>query len=257
MEEFSVNKLKNMRSVLSGAAIVSMSFFLLAGCAAKNSGQQPSSTTQKSATVVGQTQGVDTDGDGIPDPIEKTIGTNPLSADTDGDGVPDKIDKDPLFTPNLIKESSTLALPVKVKDARVQDNVNATDHLELALTNTSKIDLKNFDAYFSVTDAVTKKQEGYYVKLVGFTLEAGVTKTLHFDNKDGDLTTALAPISASVMSKIQQDNKKGDLHYNGNANGIYGTSINEVIFQGQIHAAGYAPIDFSAKKAKGTAEVKD
>lgn len=136
--------------------------------------------------------------------------------------MPDKTDKDPVFTPNLIKESSTTALPVKVKDARAEDNVNANDHLEIALTNTGKTDLKNFDTYFTVTDTVTKKQEGYYVKLDGFTLEAGATKTLHFDNK------------------------KGDLHYSGNANGIYGTTTNEAIFQGQIHAAGYAPIDFSA-----------
>ncbi|KJR49443.1 hypothetical protein UF75_0283 [Desulfosporosinus sp. I2] len=239
-----MKKLKNMRSVLLGAAIVSMSLFLLAGCAAKtpqqsgqsaatNNGQQSSSAAQNSATAVGQTTGVDTDGDGIPDSIEKTYGTNFLAADTDGDGVTDKTDKDPLFTPNLIKETSTTALPVKVKDARVEDNVNANDHLEIALTNTGKTDLKNFDTYFTVTDTVTKKQEGYYVKMNGFTLEAGATKTLHFDNK------------------------KGDLHYNGNANGIYGTSKNEVLFQGQIHATGYAPIDFSAKKSKGTAEVKD
>ena len=256
--------LKNMKSVLLGAAIVT-SLFLLSGCAGKtpqsgqgtatNNGQQPSNTAQNNA--VGQTQGTDTDGDGIPDSIEKTYGTNPLSADTDGDGVPDKTDKDPLFTPNLIKESSTTPLSVKVKDARAEDNVNATDHLEIALTNTGKNDLNNFDAYYSVTDTVTKKQEGYYVKLVGFTLEAGATKTLHFDNKGGDLTGIIAPISSSVMDKVQQDNKNGVLHYNGNANGIYGTSINEAIFQGQIHAAGYAPIDFSAKKSKGTAEVKD
>lgn len=58
-----MKKLKNMRSILSGAAIVSMSLFLLAGCAAKNNGQQPSSTTQNSSTAVGQTQGADTDGD--------------------------------------------------------------------------------------------------------------------------------------------------------------------------------------------------
>ncbi len=239
-----MKKLMSMKSVLLGAAVVSMSLFLLAGCsgktpqqagqsAATNNGQQTSSTTQNSSTAAGQTQGTDTDGDGIPDSIEKTYGTNPLAADTDGDGVPDKTDKDPVFTPNLIKESSTTALPVKVKDARAEDNVNANDHLEIALTNTGKTDLKNFDAYFTVTDTVTKKQEGYYVKLDSFTLEAGATKILHFDNK------------------------KGDLHYSGNANGIYGTSTNEVIFQGQIHAAGYAPIDFSAKKSKGTGEVKD
>lgn len=171
--------------------------------------------------------------------------------------MPDNVKKTPKFKSNPIKENSTNPLPVKVKDARVEDNVNANDHLEIALTNVGKTDLKDFDIYFTVTDTVTKAKEGYYVKLVGFTLEAGATKTLHFDNKDGDLSGVLAPLSSTVMDKIQQDNKKGDLHYNGNPFGIYGTSKNEVLFQGQIHAAGYAPMDFSAKKSKGTAEVAD
>ncbi len=244
---------KNLKGVLAGAMVLTMSAALFTGCSGNGTGISSNASSINSlnyTTQVNQTQdssaakpgdentapkatGTDTDGDGIPDSVEKTYGTNPLAADTDGDGVPDKTDKDPVFTPSLIKETSMAALPVKVKDARVEDNVNASDHLEITLTNTGNTDLKDFDLYYTVTDAVTKKAEGYYVKLTGFALEAGSTKTLHFDNQ------------------------QGDLHYTENFNGIYGTSKNEAQFQGQIHATGYAPLDFSTKKAKGTAEVAD
>jgi hypothetical protein len=238
-----MSNFKNFKVILAGVIALTMSAALFTGCApAANSPNANTSANQSKSssavkpgvsTATQQVTGNDTDGDGIPDSVEKTYGTNPLSADTDGDGVPDKTDKDPCFTPNLIKETSTASLPVKVKDARVEDNVNASDHLEIALTNTGNTMLKDFDIYYTVTDTVTKKVEGYYVKLTGGTLEAGATKTLHFDNK------------------------QGDLHYSGNLNGIYGTSKNEVLFKGQIHSAGYAPIEFSAKKSKGTAEVVD
>lgn len=257
-----MNYSKNFKAILTGVMVLAMGAALLTGCAGdradKNSniGTTNQSSNAAVATQAGSTADVtqpqnssgtntdsgatalqvtdkDKDGDGIPDTVEKTYGTNPLSSDTDGDGVTDKTDKDPCFTPNLIKEASTTPLAVKVKDVRVEDNVNASDHLEITLTNTGNTALKDFDTYYTVTDMVTKKTEGYYLKLTGFILEAGATKTLHFDNK------------------------QGDLHYIGNANGIYGTSKNEVLFQGQIHAAGFTPLEFSTKKAKGTAEVAD
>lgn len=250
---------KNFRIILAGLMVLAMSVTLLAGCSGTGSSNNGNGvitdktgnaaiTTQSSTTAAetqvqasqtdnGTTQlkvtKTDADGDGIPDTVEKTYGTNPLAADTDGDGVMDKTDTDPVFTPDLIKETATTVLPVKVKDTRVEDNVNASDHLEIALANTGNTALNDFDIYYTVTDTVTKKAEGYYLKLTGFTLEAGATKTIHFDNK------------------------QGELHYSANFNGIYGTSKNEVLFQGRIHAIGYAPIEFSTKKAKGTAEVAD
>ena len=244
---------KNLKGVLAAVMVLTMSAALFTGCSGNTTGissNASSINSSNNATQVNQTQdssavkpsdgntapkatGTDTDGDGIPDSVEKTYGTNPFAADTDGDGISDKTDKDPVFTPNLINETAATVLPVKVKDARVEDNVNSSDHLEITLTNTGNADLKDIDLYYTVTDTVTKKEEGYYVKLTGFVLEAGSTKTLHFDNK------------------------QEELHYTGNFNGIYGTSQNEVQFRGQIHATGYAPLDFSTKKAKGTAEVAD
>ena len=229
-------KIFNRKNLISTSLIaILIGVTVLAGCSTINgnkSSKVPANqvkNSDKSDTVTGK----DTDGDGIPDEAEKLLGTNPYAADSNGDGVSDKLDKNPNYTPNPIKETKTVILPVKIKDIRVQDNVNATDHLEITLSNTGKVDLKNFDCYFTEVDAVTKAKEGYYVKLTGFTLETGSTKTLHFDNKSAEL------------------------HYNGNMNGIYGTSKNEVVFTGQIHATDYAPLDFSAKKDKGTAEVAD
>ena len=240
---------KNM--IIASILVLVIGTTVLEGCA--NSTTNQGNTSDKTAAASGK----DTDGDGIPDAAEKLLGTNPYTADTNGDGIADKLDKTPLYTANPIKETKTTLLPVKIKDIRVQDNVNATDHLEIALTNTGKVDLKNFDCYFTQVDTITKAKEGYYVKLIGFTLEAGATKTLHFDNKNGDLSGVITPISQAQTDKISQDNKSGNLHYNGNINGIYGTSKNEVTFTGQIHAKDYAPMNFSAVKAKGTAEVAD
>lgn len=175
----------------------------------------------------------DSDGDGIPDTAEKVLGTNPHAWDTDGDGVSDKDDADPAFTENLIEETSDTALPIEIKDARVEDNATA-DHLEITMRNTGKEALSDFDIYFTITDKKDGTVEGYYVKLDGLAIKAGESSTIHFDN---DIT------------------KPG--HYFGNMNGLFGTSANGLTFAVQLHANGYKPMDFTVDKAEGTAEVAD
>jgi hypothetical protein len=178
--------------------------------------------------------GTDSDHDGLPDAVEKTLGTNPHAADTDGDGQPDKTDPDPLYAPDPLKETSTTPAPVKVLDSRVEDNSNAADHLEIRLANTGKSVLNDFEVYFTVSDRLAPtKKEGYYVKLTRFGLQPGETKTLHFDNRSGDG------------------------HFPGNPYGLYGTSRNELEFRVRLHAQGYAVREILVKKAKGTAEVAD
>ena len=231
------NKSKTRKKMLTVAMILLVSVFVIAGCSSGSSNNQTATTgtniSSSQAAIANNPTEMDTDGDGIPDSVEKTYGTNPYTADTDGDGVNDKQDKTPVTTENLIKETSTTQLPIKIKDARVEDNAT-TDHLEITLTNSGNTNLDNFDIYYMITDKLDKTQESYYQILNGLSLKAGETKTIHFDNQ-----------------------VKENGHYYGNMNGLYGTSKNGLTFDIQIHAKGYQPMKFQVEKSKGTAEVAD
>ncbi len=196
---------------------------------AVSSSQQPS--VQPSATA-GTVAGPDADGDGIPDDIEKTYGTNPYAADTDGDGQNDVQDQQPTTGVNPINETSTTPLPISFQDVRVEDNATA-DHLEMTLKNTGTSTLDNFDIFYTITDKADGTVESYYMKLSGFTLAADETKTIHFDNL------------------LDQPG-----HYYGNPNGLYGTSANGLIFNIELHNAGYQPLNTTVEKATGV-EVAD
>ncbi|MEI6579021.1 MAG: hypothetical protein WCN92_06095 [Eubacteriales bacterium] len=223
------------KSILAIVLIAAMSITMFAGCTGKTATTTKSSKGNTATTISGQQSATtDTDGDGIPDTVEKVYGTNPYTADTDGDGINDKNDQKPLFAENPISETSTTVLPIKIVDVRVEDNATA-DHLEIKMKNTGNTELSNFDIYFTITDKVeSSKVEGYYLKLTGLTIKAGDTATIHFDND------------------VSQSG-----HFYGNMNGLYGTSANGLAFAIQLHANGYAPINFTVDKAKGTAEVAD
>jgi hypothetical protein len=220
---------KNMLVILM---VVALCMGTLTGCAEEQPQVSANSNVNPTNSPLIITTD-DLDGDSLPNAVEKVYGTNPYTADTDGDGVNDKEDKDPAFTENPIMETSAAALPIEIKDVRVEDNATA-DHLEITLINTSAQDMSSFDIYFTITDKLDKKVEGYYVKLDGLTVKAGESTTIHFDN---DLT------------------QPG--HYFGNMNGLYGTSANGLTFDIELHANGYAPMNFSVEKAVGTAEVAD
>jgi hypothetical protein len=230
---------KKWKMVLSGLMILSILSIGLVGCStgkSTNKAANTGSTTSNQQNTVTNNAGQnakDTDGDGIPDTVEKTYGTNPYTADTDGDGINDKQDKQPVNTDNPIKETSTEPLTVTIKDARVEDNATA-DHLEITMINTGKATLNNFDFYYTITDKVDQTKESYYQALNGLSLKAGETRTIHFDNQ---------------VSK--------DGHYYGNMSGLYGNSKNGLTFAIQLHATGFKPLDFKVEKAKGTAEVAD
>ncbi len=177
--------------------------------------------------------GPDTDGDGIPDTVEKMYGTNPYAADTDGDGIADKTDPNPVSVDNPIHDTSMVPLPLQITDARAEDNAT-DDHLEITVKNTGSTVLNQFDIYFSITDDVTRKQESYYQVLNGLTLNPGAVMTIHFDNRIAEAG-----------------------HYPGNMSGLYGHSTNGLTFDILLHAKGYQPLSFQVKKAKGTAEVAD
>jgi hypothetical protein len=215
--------MKNFRWILS----VTMVCFLLFGSAGAQSAFAQS--TGNAAAVTAE----DLDGDGIPNAAEKLLGTNPYTPDTDGDGINDMEDTDPAFAENPIVETSTVALPIKIKDVRVENN-QAADHLEITMHNTGAVTLNGFELYYTITDKKDGTQEGYYVKLDGLEIAADGTATIHFDN---DVTTPN--------------------HYYGNMNGLYGTSANGLLFDITLHVNGYTPLNFSVGKAVGTAEVAD
>ena len=222
------------RKILLLSMCVLCVMFIHVGCA--TNATSPESTNSPSSAE----DQTDTDGDGLPDAVEKVLGTNPYAWDTNGNGISDKEDPNPLFTENLIKKDSVTTLPIDVKDVRVEDNVgengkDAPDHLEMTLKNTGTDTLDNFEIYFTITDKKeTDKVEGYYVKLKGLSIKGGEKTTLHFDNK----------VTESG-------------HYYGNPNGLYGSSENGLTFALQLHADGYKPFDFTIDKAEGAAEVAD
>jgi hypothetical protein len=200
-----------------------------------NSASQPAanSQTNSQSNSASNTQ-TDTDGDGIPDSAENVLGSDPNNPDTDGDGQNDLADQTPMQADNPIAETST-AQGFVIGSILVENNVDAQgadapDHLELSVTNTTSSDITNFDVYYTITDPTANKVQSYYRTLPGFTLKAGETKALHFDNTG------------------QPD------HYSVNPNSLYYTDQNALTLDVTLHAAGFAPQTVSVNKDPGGTE---
>ncbi|MGD9795913.1 MAG: hypothetical protein AB7V43_20805 [Acidimicrobiia bacterium] len=88
---------------------------------------------------------------------------------------------------NPISNAST-AKTLTIDSVLVENNVGASgkvtdDHLEIAMTNTGKVDLTNVEIYYTFTDPATKATESYYTKLpASFTIAAGKQRVAHFDD---------------------------------------------------------------------------
>lgn len=180
----------------------------------------------------------DTDGDGVPDAAEALLGTDPMVADTDGDGPSDLADTDPAFMANPLDMTGAPA-PFAIKEALVENNYDyaakkdATDHLELLVTNSGSMDLSGFSIYYSMTDADTGKVEGTFRKLDGFSVPAGGEARIHFD--DGAVAG----------------------HFRANPNSIYLTSQAAKAVSVVLKADGFAPVSVDVAKDKGGAEAAD
>ena len=180
----------------------------------------------------------DTDGDGIPDTAEPLLGTDPLAADTDGDGLKDLADPKPVFADNPV-DMSGAAATFAIKEALVENNydygakADATDHLELLVTNSGSADLTGFSLYYTITDADSGTVEGYTLPLPGFTVPANGEARVHLD--DGTIAG----------------------HFQANPNGIYTTSQAAKMFSVVLKADGMAPVKVDIAKDKGGAEAAD
>jgi hypothetical protein len=180
----------------------------------------------------------DTDGDGVPDASEVLLGTDPLVADTDGDGQNDLADADPAFMANQLDMTGAPAT-FAIKEALVENNYDyaakkdATDHLELLVTNSGAAPLTGLSMYYSITDAETGKVEGTFRTLDGFTVPAGGEARIHFD--DGAVAG----------------------HFRANPNSIYITSQAAKTITVVLKADGFAPVSVDIAKDKGGAEAAD
>ena len=186
----------------------------------------------------------DTDGDSIPDKAEALIGTDPMVADTDGDGKNDKADSKPLQVANPIPQDGK-PNGLKILSGIVENNVDpatkkdASDHLELAIENTSGADIAGIEVFITMKDDVSGATESTYRKLSGFAIAKGASSTLHFDlNGTADFTAAAD-------------------HFHANPNSALYKSVNPKTLEVQIAAAGYAPSVIGIKKDKGGAELQD
>jgi hypothetical protein len=194
-----------------------------------------------SATVIPNTNtgiAVDSDKDGLPDNVEKVLGTDPLNPDTDGDGINDKEDKTPLYV-DLPPPDSTGIADFSIKDVIVENNFNpvtqkpVSDHLEILLSNTGKQDISNFVVLYNITDLKTNQEQSTLIKLKDFVLGAEQNKSVHIDLNG-------APG-----------------HFRANPNGIYYTSLNALKIEVRVNAQGHQAQRAEITKDAGGAEVSD
>lgn len=139
---------------------------------------------------------------------------------------------------NPIKNPAT-AQTLSITKLLVENNVDASgkvapDHIEVHLRNTGSTTLGGLEVYYTETDTVTKASEGYYTKLpASFTVPAGASKTIHFDNSG-------APG-----------------HFPVNKFDLYHTSKNALKITVEVSASGAAPATATVQKAAGGAETAD
>jgi hypothetical protein len=140
-------------------------------------------------------------------------------------------------TSNPITNTAT-AQTLSIDSVLVENNEDGSgnavdDHLEVGLTNTGATDLTGFEAYYTFTDPTAGTAESYYADLTDFTIPAGESRTVHFDN-----TGATD-------------------HYPVNEFSLYYTSLNALEVQVEISAQGAATQTSTVQKDAGGAEVPD
>lgn len=119
----------------------------------------------------------------------------------------------------------------------VENNVSpetgkaVSDHLEIALENTSAKPLGQIAVYYKITDPTKKLSEGYYTKLDGFTIAPGATRVAHFDETGA------------------KD------HFPVNKYSLYYTDENELVVEVTASAPNVKPATFTVKKDAGGAEA--
>lgn len=134
--------------------------------------------------------------------------------------------------------SNTSQAPgLTITKALVENNVSpqtgkgVSDHLEIALKNTSTKPLDQIGVYYKITDPTKKVSEGYYAKLDGFTIEPGATRVAHFDETGA------------------KD------HFPVNKYSLYYTDKNALVVDVTASSPSVKPATFTVKKDSGGAEA--
>ncbi|MGI8729006.1 MAG: hypothetical protein ACR2LK_03290 [Solirubrobacteraceae bacterium] len=124
-----------------------------------------------------------------------------------------------------------------ITKALVENNVSpatgkdVSDHLEVALKNTSAKPLDQIEVYYKITDPTKSVSEAYYTKLAGFSIAPGMSRVAHFDN-----TGATD-------------------HYPVNKFSLYYVDKNELVVDVIASAPGVKQATFKVKKDSGGAEA--
>lgn len=138
-------------------------------------------------------------------------------------------------TSNPITNTAT-AKTLTIDKVMVENNTDASgatvnDHLQLDVHNSGTTPLSGFEVYYTFADPASSAQESYYLKLPAtFTVPAGGTRTIHFDNTG-------APD-----------------HFAVNKFSLYATSKAALTVTVEVSATGAAPVTATAKKDPGGSE---
>ena len=171
------------RLAIGAAALTATS--LLAACGAGSSGTSTNATQQTT------TDSASNPGAVLP------VDTNPITNTATADG---------LTIDSVLAENNVD--PGTGKDA--------SDHLEITLSNTSAADVGGFEIYYTFADPTTNITENYYLELpADFTIPAGGTRTAHFDD-----TGATDHFPVNKFSLYYTDTNALDVTVTVSANGV-------------------------------------
>jgi hypothetical protein len=163
------------------------------------------------------------------------------AASVSASAAPDSTAPDSAVLPvpsNPITNTAT-AQTLKIDSVLVENNLDATgkaasDHLEVALSNTGTTDLGGIELFYTFTDPTTATTEHYYTKLpADFTVPAGGKRIVHFDDTG-------APD-----------------HFAVNKFSLYYTNTNAMDVSVTVSAKDAAVQKFDLKKDAGGAEAAD
>jgi len=141
-------------------------------------------------------------------------------------------------TDNPIVNPSTVEA-LKIDSVLVENNVDASgkmasDHLEIALSNTGSTELSGFEVFYTFTDPTDNITESYYTKLPdSFMIPPGGQRIAHFDNTG-------APD-----------------HFPVNDFSLYSSSANALDVTVMVSAQGAAPVTANVQKDAGGQETAD